>query len=49
LLKLQLDVLDLELKRVQALPASDPDRVAHEERLIRQQFALKRRQTLEKP
>ena len=49
LLKLQLDVLDLELKRVQALPASDPDRVAHEERLIRQQFALKKRQTLEKP
>ena len=48
LMKLQLDVLDLELKRVQALPASDPDRVAEEERLIRQQFALKRRQTLEK-
>lgn len=48
LMKLQLDVLDLELKRVQALPATDPDRVAQEERLIRQQFALKRRQTLEK-
>ena len=48
LVKLQLDVLDLELKRVQALPASDPDRVVQEERLIRQQFALKRRQALEK-
>jgi DNA primase len=47
-MKLQLDVLDLELKRVQALPASDPDRVAQEERLIRRQFALKRRQALEK-
>jgi DNA primase len=47
-MKLQLDVLDLELKRVQALPASDPDRVGEEERLIRQQFALKRRQALEK-
>jgi DNA primase len=47
-MKLQLDVLDLELKRVQALPATDPDRVAQEERLIRQQFALKRRQALEK-
>ena len=48
LVKLQLDVLDLELKRVQGLPATDPDRVAQEERLIRQQFALKRRQALEK-
>jgi DNA primase len=48
LVKLQLDVLDLELKRVQALPATDPDRVGEEERLIRQQFALKRRQALEK-
>jgi DNA primase len=47
-MKLQLDVLDLELKRVQAMPATDPDRVAQEERLIRQQFALKRRQALEK-
>jgi DNA primase len=47
-LKLQLDVLDLELKRVQALPSSDPARVLQEEQLIRQQFALKRRQTLEK-
>jgi DNA primase len=49
LIKLQLDVLDLELKRVQALPSTDPDRVGGEERLIRQQFALKRRQALEKP
>jgi DNA primase len=48
LMKLQLDVLDLELKRVQGLPASDPDRVAQEEQLIRRQFALKRRQALEK-
>jgi DNA primase len=48
LLKLQLDVLDLELKRVQALPATDPARVSQEEQLIRQQFALKKRQTLEK-
>jgi hypothetical protein len=48
LIKLQLDVFDLELKRVQGLPATDPDRLAHEERLIRQQFALKRRQALEK-
>ncbi|NPC58955.1 DNA primase [Caenimonas soli] len=47
-LKLQLDVLDLELKRVQALPATDPGRVGQEEQLIRQQFALKKRQTLEK-
>jgi DNA primase len=47
-LKLQLDVLDLELKRVQALPATDPARVSQEEQLIRQQFALKKRQTLEK-
>jgi DNA primase len=48
-LKLQLDVLDLELKRVQALPSTDPGRVAQEEQLIRQQFALKKQQTLEKP
>jgi hypothetical protein len=41
-------VIDLELTRVQALPSSDPERVGQEERLIRQQFALKRRQTLEK-
>ncbi|MEO7392901.1 MAG: DNA primase [Ramlibacter sp.] len=47
-LKLQLDVLDLELKRVQALPSSDPTRVAQEEQLIRRQFALKQRQNLEK-
>jgi DNA primase len=47
-LKLQLDVLDLELKRIQALPATDPSRVSQEEQLIRQQFALKKRQTLEK-
>ncbi|MDB5883123.1 MAG: dnaG [Ramlibacter sp.] len=49
LIKLQLDVFDLELKRVQALPTTDPDRVGEEERLIRLQFALKRRQALEKP
>jgi DNA primase len=49
LMKLQLDVLDVELKRVQALPSTDPERVAQEEQLIRQQFALKKRQTLEKP
>jgi DNA primase len=48
LVKLQLDVLSAELRRVQALPTTDPDRVAQEEQLIRQQFALKRRQTLEK-
>jgi DNA primase len=47
-LKLQLDVLDLELKRVQALPPSDAGRVGQEEQLIRRQFALKKRQTLEK-
>ena len=47
-LKLQLDVLDLELKRVQALPSTEPSRVTQEEQLIRQQFALKKRQTLEK-
>ena len=47
-LKLQLDVLDLELKRIQALPSTDPSRVTQEEQLIRQQFALKKRQTLEK-
>jgi DNA primase len=47
-LKLQLDVLDLELKRVQALPSTDPTRVGQEEQLIRQQFALKKRQSLEK-
>jgi hypothetical protein len=49
LVKLQLDVLDLELKRIQALPSTDPGRVAQEEQLIRQQFALKKQQTLEKP
>jgi len=48
LLKLQLDVLDVELKRVQALPASNPERIQQEEQLIRRQFALKRRQALEK-
>ncbi len=47
-LKLQLDVLDLELKRVQALPSSEPSRAIQEEQLIRQQFALKKRQSLEK-
>ncbi len=46
-LKLQLDVLDLELKRVQALPPTDPGRAAQEEQLIRQQFALKKQQSLE--
>jgi DNA primase len=45
--KLQLDVLDLELKRVQALPSTDPGRAAQEEQLIRRQFALKRQQALE--
>jgi DNA primase len=45
--KLQLDVLDLELKRVQALPSTDPGRAAEEEQLIRRQFALKKHQTLE--
>jgi DNA primase len=46
--KLQLDVLDLELKRIQALPSTDPTRAAQEEQLIRRQFALKRQQSLEK-
>ncbi len=46
--KLQLDVLDLELKQVQALPSSDPDRLSREETLIRRQFALKKQQSLEK-
>ncbi|NKE65139.1 DNA primase [Ramlibacter sp. RBP-2] len=48
LLKLQLDVLDQELKRVQALPPTDPDRAIREEQLIRRQFALKKQQALEK-
>ena len=47
-LKLQLDVLDVELKRVQALPSTDPARAPEEVQLIREQFALKRRQALEK-
>jgi DNA primase len=49
MLKLQLDVLDQELRRVQALPSTDPGRIAQEEKLIRRQFALKKQQTLEKP
>ncbi|HWI80935.1 DNA primase, partial [Ramlibacter sp.] len=48
MLKLQLDVLDLELKRVQSLPPGEPGRAAEEEQLIRKQFALKRQQALEK-
>jgi DNA primase len=48
LVKLQLDVLDQELKRVQALPATDPERAIREEQLIRRQFALKKQQALEK-
>ena len=48
LVKLQLDVLDQELKRVQALPPTDPDRAIREEQLIRRQFALKKQQALEK-
>ncbi|MHB1123682.1 MAG: DNA primase [Ramlibacter sp.] len=48
LVKLQLDVLDQELKRVQALPPTDPERAIREEQLIRRQFALKKQQALEK-
>ena len=47
-LRLQLDVLDAELKRIQALPSTDPGRAAQEEQLIRRQFALKKQQALEK-
>lgn len=48
LVKLQLDLLDQELKRVQALPPTDPERAIREEQLIRRQFALKKQQALEK-
>lgn len=48
LVRLQLDVLDQELKRVQALPPTDPERAIREEQLIRRQFALKKQQALEK-
>lgn len=48
LLKLQLDLLDLDLQRVRSLPPTDPQRALQEEQLIRRQFAIKRQQTLEK-
>src|SRR6185369_16601185 len=38
----RLDVLELQLKQVQALPASDPSRAPRELELIRDQFELKK-------
>jgi DNA primase len=42
----RLDVLQLQLKQVQALPASDPSRAARELELIRDQFELKKQHML---
>jgi len=42
----RLDVLELQLKQVQALPASDPSRAARELELIKDQFELKKRHML---
>ena len=39
----RLDVLELQLKQVQALPATDPARAPREAELIREQFELKKR------
>jgi len=48
-LQLSLDVLDLELKQVQALPSTDPDKSVREEELIRELNALrKQRENLKK-
>jgi DNA primase len=38
----RLEVLDLQLKQVQALPPTDPERSAKEAELIREQFELKK-------
>jgi DNA primase len=42
----RLDVLELQLKQVQALPASDPSRAPRELELIRDQFELKKQHLL---
>ncbi len=48
-LQLSLDVLDQELKQVQALPSTDPDKSVREEELIRELNALrKQRENLKK-
>ena len=40
-IKLRLDIMDGELKRLQALPSTDPNRVLQEDQMIRAQLALK--------
>jgi DNA primase len=48
-LQLRLDVLDLELKQVQALPSTDPEKPVRQEGLIREQSALRmQRENLKK-
>ena len=42
LIKLRLDIMDAELKRLQGLPSTDPNRVMQEDQMIRAQLALKK-------
>jgi hypothetical protein len=46
MLALRIDVVDQDLKQVQALPASDPERSTRQAELIREQFTLKKEQQL---
>ena len=48
-IKLRLDIMDSELKRLQELPGTDPNRVVQEDHMIRAQLALKQQIYLKKP
>jgi DNA primase len=45
-LALRIDVIDLQLRQLQGLPATDPSRPAREAELIREQFELKKQLNL---
>ena len=47
-IKLRLDTLDGELKKLQELPSTDPNRVMQEDQIIRAQLALKKQIYLKK-
>ena len=47
-IKLRLDTLDSELKKLQELPSTDPNRVMQEDQIIRAQLALKKQIYLKK-
>ena len=48
LIKLRLDIMDTDLKRLQELPSTDPNRVLQEDQMIRAQLALKKQIYLKK-